>query len=141
MPDNENMDKLHPELKGFCDCVFNHKPSEKGEGIYKEVYRLAQLEDEPDKQATETVTVEEEVIEVIDGKAVQKKVTKTKEVPVYDELPCVDANGDQICDICNEKHVEFPIVQPKTVKVPRMIPGKKVSDADKARLAELMAKL
>ena len=106
---------------------------------YTELCSLkAKLDAEEDRQATETVTVEEEVIDIVDGKAVQSTKQVTKEVPVYDELPCVDANGDQICDICNEKHVEFPIVQPKTVKVPRMVKGKKVSDADKARLAELL---
>jgi hypothetical protein len=129
------------DAKGFHDAVFNHKPNANGEGIYKELHRLKNMKDIPDTQATETVEVTEEVTEVVGDKAVVKKVTKTKEVPLFDEVPCVDANGDQICDICGTTHVEFPIVKPKTVKVPRMIPGKKVSDADKARLAELMAKL
>jgi len=116
-----------PEVKAFCDacCAVDG-------GIYKEIYELKQLEDEPDYQATETVTVEEEVVEIVNGKAVHKQVAKTKEIPLFDELPCVDENGDDICD----EHGK-----PMGHKVPRMIEGKKVSDADKARLAELMGKL
>jgi hypothetical protein len=125
-----------PEVKAFADACYAVDG-----GIYKEVHKLMQLKDEPDVQATETVEVTEEVTEVIGDKAVVKTVTKTKEIPLFDEVPCVDEDGNGICDICNTTHVEFPIVQPKTIEVPRMVQGKKVSDADKARLAELMEKL
>lgn len=129
------------DLKACAEAFFAVKPNANGEGFYKELYRLKNMKDIPDTQATETVEVTEEVTEVVGDKAVVKKVTKTKEAPLFDEVPCVDANGDQICDICGTTHVKFPIVEPKTVKVPRTIPGKKVSDADKARLAELIGQL
>lgn len=96
------------EVKAFCDACYAVDG-----GIYKEVYELKQLKDEPDTQAVDTVEVTEEEVEIIDGKAVVKKVTKTKEVPLFDEIPCVDENGDGICDVCNTTHVEFPITQPK----------------------------
>ena len=129
------------EAQGFHNACFNHKPNDKGEGIYKEIYELKQLKDEPDYQATETVEVTEEVTEVVGDKAVVKTVTKTKEIPLTDEIPCVDEDGNGICDICNTTHEKFPIVKPKMIQVPRMIEGKKVSEEDKARLAELMEKL
>lgn len=129
------------DAKGFHAACFNHKPNDKGEGIYKELHKLMQLKDEPDYQATETKEVEEEKIEVVDGKAVVKKVTKTVEIPLTDQIPCVDEDGNGICDICNTTHEKFPIVKPKMIQVPRMIEGKKVSEEDKARLAELMEKL
>jgi hypothetical protein len=125
-----------PELAEFTKAI--HRDTG---GIYKEAARLIQLKDEPDYQAVETVEATEEVTEVVGDKAVVKTVTKTKEIPLFDEIPCVDEDGNGICDICNTTHKKFPITQPKTVKVPRMIEGKKVSDADKARLAELMEKL
>ena len=124
------------DAKGFHDACFNHKA-----GLYKEVHKLMQLKDEEDYQATETIEVTEEVIEVVADKAVVKKVTKTVEIPLTDEIPCVDEDGNGICDICNTTHEKFPIVKPKMIQVPRMIEGKKVSEEDKARLAELMEKL
>tara|TARA_R110000803_G_scaffold1228_5_gene4011 strand:+ start:5033 stop:5569 length:537 start_codon:yes stop_codon:yes gene_type:complete len=100
---------------------------------YTELLALkAGLDGEEDVQATEEYTVEEEVVEVIDGKAVHTTKTVTKEHPLFDELPCVDANGDDICD----EHGE-----PMGHQVPRMVLGQKVSDADKARLAELLGNL
>jgi hypothetical protein len=124
------------DAKGFHDACFNHKA-----GLYKEVHKLMQLKDEPDYQATETIEVTEEVTEVIGDKAVVKKVTKTVEIPLTDEIPCVDEDGNGICDICNTTHEKFPIVKPKMIQVPRMIEGKKVSEEDKARLAELLGNL
>ena len=125
-----------PEVKAFADacCAVDG-------GIYKEIYELKQLKDEPDYQATETVEVTEEVTEVVGDKAVVKKVTKTKEIPLTDEIPCVDEDGNGICDICNTTHEKFPIVKPKMIQVPRMIEGKKVSEEDKARLDELLNQL
>lgn len=117
-----------PEVKSFCDAVFAHKA-----GIYAEVYRLMQLKDEPDVQATKTVEVEEEVVEILNGKSVHTTKTVKKEQPLFDELPCVDVNGDLICD----EHGD-PIAPHK---VPRRVTGYKVSDADNARLAELLGRL
>jgi len=125
-----------PELAEFTKAI--HRDTG---GIYKEAARLMQLKDEPDYQATETVEVTEEVTEVIGDKAVIKTVTKTVEIPLTDQIPCVDEDGNGICDICNTTHEKFPIVKPKMIQVPRMIEGKKVSEEDKARLAELMEKL
>ncbi len=115
------------DAKGFHDACFNHTA-----GIYAEIHRLMQLKDEPDYQATETIEVTEEVTEVIGDKAVVKKVTKTVEIPLTDEIPCVDEDGDDICD----EHGKV-----MGHKVPRMITGKKVSEREKARLAELLGSL
>jgi len=132
--------QLPADAQGFINAVYAHEA-----GIYKEIVKLKSLEDEEDYQATETTEVVEivESTEIIDGKAVVTKTPtpKTVEVPLFDELLCVDENGDGICDLCNSTHVEFPITEPKTVKVPRMVKGKKVSDKEKARLKELQAKL
>lgn len=116
------------DAKGFHDACFNHKG-----GSYAEVYRLMQLKDEVDYQATKTITVDEPVVEIIKGKAVHSTKKVKKEVPLFDELECVDANGDGICD----EH-GVPVAPHK---VPRMVLGKKVSDTDKARLAELLNSL
>ena len=123
-----------PEIQAFVKALYSNPE-------VVELCQLVCLEDEEDYQDFETSTVEETVVEVVGDKAVQKVVSKTVETPLFDELPCVDENGDGICDLCNSTHVEFPITEPKTVKVPRMVKGKKVSDKEKARLAELIAKL
>ena len=134
----------------FDNCTDCPEPLKTAMGdYYTELCSLKEaLDGEEDYQATETVEVTEEVTEVIGDKAVIKTVTKTKEIPLTDEIPCVDENGDGICDVVEHKHtdeegnetVEHEEV-PKTIKVPRMIKGKKVSDADKARLAELLGSL
>jgi len=135
-----DLTQLPPDAQGFAKAIYAHEA-----GIYKEIVKLKSLEDEPDYQATETTEVVElvESVEVIDGKAVVTKTPtpKTVEVPLFDEFPCVDENGDGICDKCNTTHKIHPIKEPKILKVPRMVKGKKVSDEDKARLAELTAKL
>lgn len=50
----------------------------------------------------EPVTTEEsydeQVIEIIDGQAVQKTITKTRQVPVLETLPLVDEDGEPILD-------------------------------------------
>jgi hypothetical protein len=149
IPEDSDIQELH----FFCGCnradvKFNEvtkQPEIVGTteeaGLSKVGNELKQLKDEPDYQATETVEVTEEVTEVIGDKAVVKKVTKTVEIPLTDEIPCVDEDGNGICDICNTTHEKFPIVKPKMIQVPRMIEGKKVSEEDKARLAELLGNL
>jgi len=107
--------------------------------FYTELCDLkSKLDAEEDRQAEETVEEEVEEVEVVDGKAVVKKVTKKKTVKAFDEIPCVDENGDGICDVCNTTHSKFPIEKPKTYKVPRMIKGTPMPEQDKARLAELI---
>jgi len=123
-----------PEIQAFVTALYSNPE-------VVELCQLVVLEDEEDYQAFETEEVEETEVEVVDGKAVMKKVVKSKEVKLFDELPCVDENGDGICDVCNTTHKLYPITEPKTVKVPRMVKGKKVSDKEKARLKELQAKL
>lgn len=43
-PDYEHMDNLHPEAKGFCDCIFGiEKETREGKvKLYPELYRLNQ---------------------------------------------------------------------------------------------------
>jgi len=107
--------------------------------FHAELVALKAAQDgEEDVQATETVEVEEETVEITDGVAVVKKVKKTKEVKLEDELVCVDENGDGICDECGTTHKKFPITKPKTVKVPKMIKGTPLSDTAKTRLNELL---
>lgn len=131
-----DLTKLPPDAQGFANAIYSHR-----DGIYKEIVKLKSLEDEPDYQETKTVEVIEDQVEIIDGKAIVKKVPKQKEEPIFDDLPCVDENGDGICDVCKTTHKKFPITEPMTVKVPRMIEGKKVSKKDKKRLKELLGKI
>ena len=98
----------------------------------------AELDAEQDSPVMETVEEESEEVEVVEGKAVVKKVKKAKEVQSYDELVCVDENGDGICDVCNSTHEQFPIETPKTIKVPKIKKGVPASQTTKDRLKELI---
>lgn len=98
----------------------------------------AELDGEQDSPVMETVEEEVEEVEVVDGKAVVKKVKKSKEVQAYDEIECVDENGDGICDVCNSTHEKFPIETPKTIKVPKIKKGVPASQETKDRLKELI---
>ena len=98
----------------------------------------AELDAEQDSPIMETVEEEVEEVEVVEGKAVVKKVKKTKEVQAYDELVCIDENGDGICDECGTTHKEFPVTKPKTIKVPKIKKGVPASQATKDRLKELI---
>ena len=98
----------------------------------------AELDGEQDSPIMETVEEEVEEQEVLEDRVVIRKVKQSKEVPVFDEKPCVDENGDGICDVCNSTHEKFPIETPKTFKVPKIKKGVPASQETKDRLKELI---
>jgi len=55
-----------------------------------------------EKPVIETETIEKTVIEVVDGKAVQKKVTEEVEHEVFDEFPVFHANGKPVMHVIQE---------------------------------------
>lgn len=145
----------------FKDC--HNALAEIKDGQYVETYRLLNIEDEPDYPETETVEYVEQEVELINGIPTLKSVTKTKEVPLFDEVPIVDEEGNPVMEIDTpaveaveakeavldeegnviEEAVEAveaveATYKQRTYQVPRMIKGKKVSDEEKARLAELI---
>jgi hypothetical protein len=61
-----------------------------------------------EEQKTEIVSVEKEIIEVVDGKAIKRKVTKEIEMPVFEEIDLEDENGNII-----GKH-KVPVMETKT---------------------------
>ena len=136
--------QLPADAQGFINAVYAHDA-----GIYKEIVKLKSLEDEEDYQAfdIEPETQTTETIEIIDGKAVDvvKVETIDKEVPLFDFVPRFDADGVPLVDIYEVEDEDEDFWEeeegPKMHPVPRMVKGKKVSDKDKARLAELIAKL
>jgi hypothetical protein len=105
----------------------------------------AELDGEQDSPVMETIEEEVEEVEVVDGKAVIKKVKKSKQVQAYDEVPCVDENGDGICDIIEHKHIDeegHECVEqeevPRMFKVPKIKKGVPATQETKDRLKELI---
>jgi hypothetical protein len=72
--------------------------------IWTEVVTETETVQEP---ATETQERTREVIEVVDGQAVRKTVTETVQVPLFDELPLVDENGNPVM-----QQVQFGMTDP-----------------------------
>ena len=64
-----------PEIQAFVTALYSNPE-------VVELCQLVVLEDEEDYQAFETEEVEETEVEVVDGKAVMKKVVKSKEVVI-----------------------------------------------------------
>jgi len=81
------------EVQAFFNAIYSHDDC-----CIAECYRLCKECEAGDVPVTETEEYTEENIEIVDGKAVKTIVTKTREVPVYDEYPLVDENDDPILD-------------------------------------------
>jgi len=81
------------EVQAFFNIIYSHDDC-----CVAECYRLCKECEAGDVPVTETEEYTEEVIEILDGKAVKTIVTKTREVPVYDEYPLVDENDNPILD-------------------------------------------
>lgn len=98
---------LAPEVVAFISAIAGWKFP----GTNTPVTALKQLTDVAAAQPVQ-VTVDsettEEVIEVVNGKAVAKKITKTVKTPLYDEYPVVDENGNPVMipEVTEEQIVE-----------------------------------
>ena len=131
-----------PEIQAFVTALYSNPE-------VVELCQLVVLEDEEDYQAFDIVpeTQTTETIEIIEGKAIDvvKVETVDKEVPLFDFVPRFNADGVPLVDIYEVEDEDEDFWEeeegPKMHPVPRMVTGKKVSDKDKARLAELIAKL
>jgi len=71
-------------------------------------------------QEYETIEVEKTVIDVIDGKATERRVKETVTRRVVDEVPVVDANGEQVYDWTKPMRDGHGRVTHPSVRVPRM---------------------
>lgn len=60
------------------------------------VFEVVEELQDVEQPVTETVTFENDVVEVVDGRAVQRTVTGTREEVVYDELPLFDEAGNRM---------------------------------------------
>lgn len=105
----------------------------------------AELDGEEDSPIMETVEEEVEEQEVLEDRVVIRKVKQSKEVPVFDEKPCVDENGNGICDIIEHQHIDeegHECVEqeevPRMFKAPKIKKGVPATQETKDRLKELI---
>ena len=71
-------------------------------------------------QVYETIEVEKTVYDVVDGKAVERKVTEAVERRVVDEVPVVDGNGEPVYDWTKPMRNRLGEITHPAVRVPRM---------------------
>lgn len=103
------------EVKAALDAFYG--PNRDSD--YAEIYRLLNLQDEPDTVVTQKVS--KPVIKNVNGQL--RRVMEPVDEPVMEEVPVYDESGVEVID---------------TIKQQKIRKGKKVSDEQKQRLAELL---
>jgi len=71
-------------------------------------------------QVYETIEVEKTAYDVVDGKAVERKVKESVERRVVDEVPVVDAKGESVYDWTKPMRDRHGTITHPAVRVPRM---------------------
>lgn len=106
------------EVKAALDAFYG--PNRDSD--YAEIYRLLNLQDEPDTVVTQKVS--KPVIKNVNGQL--RRVIEEVDEPVMEEVPVYDESGVEVID---------------TIQRQKIRKGRKVSDADRSRLNELLQRV